>query len=266
MKVGALIAALLLPGALWAQVSGLVALEDRTDLLGWEAIGRLDFDGGGFCTGTLIASDLVLTAAHCAYRAGETEPRPPEGIRFRAGLAFDHAIAERSVRQVTVHPDYRPMGRNDMANIARDVALLRLDTPVSTTDADPFGISPGETVRGDVTFVSYGEGRANTLSRQKACHMQGRTGDVFVFDCTATFGSSGAPVFARSGGRLRILSIISGGAETEDGTLAFGMRLPQAVALLKTRMRVEAARPEPRLRRIGVGDGHGDTGAKFVRP
>ena len=33
----------------------------------WEAVGRLDRKGEGFCTGALIAPDIVLTAAHCLY-------------------------------------------------------------------------------------------------------------------------------------------------------------------------------------------------------
>ena len=50
-----------------AQESGLVALETRQDSQGWEAVGRLDIQGKGFCTASLLRDRLILTAAHCLY-------------------------------------------------------------------------------------------------------------------------------------------------------------------------------------------------------
>ena len=78
-----------------AQSDGLRRLTDRDDLLGWEAIGRLDTAQGGFCTATLIASNQVLTAAHCVYNNGRL--RNPSELRFRAGLRDGVAIAERNL-------------------------------------------------------------------------------------------------------------------------------------------------------------------------
>ena len=49
-----------------SNTSNLNALEKRSDVVGFEAVGRLD-SPHGFCSGTLIAADLVLTAAHCVY-------------------------------------------------------------------------------------------------------------------------------------------------------------------------------------------------------
>ncbi|MEC7965333.1 MAG: trypsin-like serine protease, partial [Pseudomonadota bacterium] len=40
-------------------------LETLDESRAWAAVGRLDLDGKGFCTGSLVAPDLVLTAAHC---------------------------------------------------------------------------------------------------------------------------------------------------------------------------------------------------------
>ena len=42
-----------------------VLYQFNEDSKGWEAVGRLDLAGRGFCTGALISPDLVLTAAHC---------------------------------------------------------------------------------------------------------------------------------------------------------------------------------------------------------
>ena len=53
-----------LPLAGWAGDSRLQSLDTTEAGRAWEAVGRLDIDGKGFCTGTLIAPDLVLTAVH----------------------------------------------------------------------------------------------------------------------------------------------------------------------------------------------------------
>ena len=247
--------------------SALNRLSDRSDLLGWEAVGRLDLAGKGFCTGTLIAADLVLTAAHCVFDRQSGQLLQPGQVTFRAGLRDGVSIAVRSGLQIAVSPDYVPLQALTWDNVRRDVALLRLSQPIGTSDADPFVIYAGSDPGRDVSVASYGKGRAEAISRQRQCRLLQSADDLMSFDCNVTFGSSGAPVFAASGGRGRILSVISGMARVDGRTVAIGMALPKMVATLKAQMRrAPVAGPLRPIRRLRVGSGARASGAKFIRP
>lgn len=88
-----------------------------------------------------------------------------------------------------------------------------------------------------------------------------------AFDCNVTFGSSGAPVFAHSGSRGRIISLISGGTVADGRQLALGMALPEVVGQLKRALRAApVVRPKVTVRRLSVGENRSGTGAKFVKP
>lgn len=266
MRAGilALIAVLGADAAL-AQSDGLRRLTDRDDLLGWEAVGRLDTAEGGFCTATLIASDQVLTAAHCVYKNGRL--RNASELRFRAGLRDGVAIAERSIAAIAVPDGYDPRSGMTLDNVAVDVAVLQLSQPVTTAEANPFVLHQGSISGTRISVTSYGQGRAEAPSRQRACTIVAESQPIFAFDCNVTFGSSGAPVFVMHGDRGRIVSVISGGGTVGDQRASFGMALPDVVASLKSDLRRQGVRSgTATIRRLGTGEGRTTTGAKFVRP
>lgn len=88
-------------------------------------------DGGEAeaCSGTVVAANVVLTAAHCVVDGAEA-PRPAAAFRVVTG-AVDWEAGERvlsTVAAVAVHPGYAPSG--ERANWA-DVAVLQLSQPVA---------------------------------------------------------------------------------------------------------------------------------------
>ena len=89
-----------------AQETDLRRLDTGDDSRGWEAVGRLDLDGRGFCTGALIAENLVLTAAHCLYDKQKGDRFDISRIEFLAGFRNGRASAYRDIRRAVIPEGY----------------------------------------------------------------------------------------------------------------------------------------------------------------
>jgi Trypsin len=176
----------------------------------------LDKSGGGasFCSASVIAQDVVLTAAHCVTNLSNTL------VFFRGG---ENKLVLFDVASIAIHPEFRPkIGRKHLISI--DLALLRLKQPLPPAFKPVKFADPGPVAAGQA-FRIAGFGRADEsvsgtsgLLRAGILVASGPKSPVLVWltdpggtglgGCT---GDSGAPVLAIGQSALVAVAIRANG-------------------------------------------------------
>lgn len=132
-------------------VGGVAARSSRLDAIG--ALGRKQADGSFkyFCTATLIAPRLVLTAKHCAAKSGQAPHSERETIHF--GIGDDSKAPKRTVKIARTW--MAPLDEGGYIKRGSDVAVMALDEPID--DIAPLPIV------GDHVDASFVDGRVSAV-------------------------------------------------------------------------------------------------------
>ncbi len=171
---------------------------------------------GTFCSGALIAADVVLTAAHCLQ---------PGAIYKIVEYGADRQPQLRDVRHVAFHPAFS-LQTMMVHRATADVGLLQLEAAPKGKAASAIGVPQTPLVAGSqftiagVGVTVRGEGKSGGTVRSAELVVTGRPGTLQIRlvdpagqgvrpGLGACTGDSGGPVAEEQQGRPVIIGVVS---------------------------------------------------------
>lgn len=201
----------------------------------WRGVGRVNVAGikrRSMCTGTLIAPDLVLTAAHCLTHPRTGRPYAPGNVHFVAGWHKGESSGHSKAAALAIHPGWTGAKARRLEDLETDLALISLVTPLGDAAALPFGIDRPPLPGDPLTLISYRRDRAHALTRQGDCPYRSIVGQMLVLDCPVTYGASGSPIFFAEGDQQKVVAVLS--AMGDNGAAqAYAVRADKMIEMLR---------------------------------
>jgi V8-like Glu-specific endopeptidase len=209
------------------------------------AIGLLEMSDGGLCSASVVAENVILTAAHCLF---DEDHRPVLAERFSAGYDKGRSVAAALIRDVYMPAEFdhrRFLETNEIDGY--DWALLRLDRAIGReTGILPIrALDPAvlETLIEEdgpaMTQVGYGNAQSDHPVARRDCHLSMVWKDnTYAHHCGTVPGDSGSPDLIYENGRYMIIGIESAevdyrelkGADMGVSAMAFADALPEFLA------------------------------------
>ncbi|MFI5348359.1 MAG: trypsin-like serine peptidase [Elusimicrobiota bacterium] len=144
---------------------------------------------GAFCSGSLVAPDVIMTAGHCVPSAEECA-----GIKFVFGFAVKtKGVLPKSVPETEVYGCKELIGREQIGTGA-DWALVRLDRKVANHAPLKLNLSGTIANKAEVMVIGHPAGLPTKIAG--GAHVRDNSKDGFFVANLDTYGgNSGSAVF-----------------------------------------------------------------------
>lgn len=174
------------------------------------------------CTATLVAANLIVSAAHCVYDSVKKVYIHPEKLTFYAGFKGDSVRAVTQIKSYTVPSNTFPSGQFNGSALLIDWAVLELEQSIGCF-LGHFPLWHQHVGRIETLMTAgYAQGSAQYLTKTDTCQSAlPRQGNAMwrLKNCALTKGDSGAPILVKVKGQTTpyVAGVISAGANDSHG-------------------------------------------------
>lgn len=214
----------------------------------WRTIGRVNVGGTTHCTGSLVADNIVLTAAHCLYSKRLQRMVPANMVHFLAGYAHGDYAAQSKIIAYETGIKFDGKAGANTANMPHDWALLILQEPLGITLGhlelhDAFSearLSNSRTKKpravlstSHIAAAGYPQDRSHLLSLERNCRIVNafNRGTVLVTSCLSLQGDSGGPILQEAGDEWFLIGVQTAAAQRGRVRSSIGI---SALAFIRT--------------------------------
>lgn len=193
----------------------------------WSAIGRVVYASGRYCTGSVVAPRLVLSAAKCMFNGPGSVKLDDPPIAFLAGYDEWGYVAGARVIDVSLPPRYnyrrwlqtREIDDLDWAflvldrNVGQAVGILDI-MPVSEADLEQAASRNWF----ELSQAGYSSDRGDNLTAHIDCRITAVQSDRTVHhECDTLFGDDGSPLLVKDGDAYRLIAMQSDSYPSDTG-------------------------------------------------